>query len=310
VPAIQRHFVSLAGAILLFVAGGHVAARAQDCAAPRLTSKQKEGIVDYVRKKYQLAASIALTLRNEAFASGTCYRELSFQGKSDLRTWELTLYASPDLRFLTGELMDMQRDPVQEERAKNHALMRGLVEGAAAARGPAGAAVTIVEFSDFQCPFCGKFAGILDEALAGETRSVRVVFHHMPLGIHNWARAAAEGAACAQLQSAEAFWRIHDQLFRNQASLTPENIGQKLREFSKDAKGLDFQAFENCMDNGMSVGLVLKDISLADANQVNGTPTLFINGHRMLGIESAARLRELIAAAQEEGDSAPAAPAR
>ena len=69
--------------------------------------------------------------------------------------------------------------------------MKGMLQGPIATRGSVDAAVTIVEFSDFQCPFCRKFASILDEVLSSDGKDVRVVFHHMPLGMHPWARMAA-----------------------------------------------------------------------------------------------------------------------
>lgn len=244
--------------------------------------------------------SIALSLTNDRLIKDSCYRELTFQGKSELSAWKLILYASPDLRFLSDELFDTQRDPVEEERDNNEAVMKGLIQGAIAARGPNDAPVAIVVFSDFQCPFCGNFARMLDEALDGGRQAVRVVFRHFPLANHSWARAAAEGAACAQLQNSQAFWSLHDQLFRNQASTTPDNIKERLNEFAKTSKELDVNAFQQCVANSMSLGLVLRDMNLAAANQVNGTPTICINGHRVQGVESTARLRELITKAREE----------
>jgi protein-disulfide isomerase len=308
VKALRECAVLLGATALLLAARITLAVQSPRCADPELTAQQKQNLLDYLGKKYKLPASIALSLEKEAFVGGTCYRQLTFQGKSEIRTWELTLFVSPDLRFLTGELMDTQRDPEEEERAKNRIVMNGLAQGATAARGPENAAVTIVEFSDFQCPFCRKFAQILDEALADETLGVRVVFHHMPLGMHNWARVAAEGAACAQLQSPRAFWRMHDRIFRDQQGITADNVKEKLGEFARDVKEIEVHAFERCILNSMSLGLVLRDLNLGEANQVTGTPTLFINGHRVQGVENAARLRELIAEARREVES-PTAPA-
>ena len=121
----------------------------------------------------------------------------------------------------------------------------------------------------------------------------------MPLQNHPWARTAAEGAACAQLQDSDAFWSIHDQLFDQQASITPQNIHEKLLAFAKSAKSLDVAEFQNCLDNQMSLGLVLRDLNLASANNISGTPTLFINGQRKQGIKDAAELRGLIAEAKK-----------
>jgi len=126
------------------------------------------------------------------------------------------------------------------------------------------------------------------------------VFHHMPLQNHPWARTAAEGAACAQLQDSDAFWSIHDQLFDQQASITPQNIHEKLLAFAKSAKSLDLPEFQNCLDNQMSLGLVLRDLNLASANNISGTPTLFINGQRKLGIKDVAELRRLMMDTQKD----------
>jgi protein-disulfide isomerase len=126
--------------------------------------------------------------------------------------------------------------------------------------------------------------------------------------MHDWARVAAEGAACAQLQSPRAFWQIHDRIFRNQPGINADNVKEKLGEFAKDVKEIDIDAFQQCIRNSMSLGLVLRDLNLGEANQVTGTPTLFINGHRLQGVENAARLRQLIAEARTEIES-PGAPA-
>jgi protein-disulfide isomerase len=230
----------------------------------------------------------------------TCYRELTFRGTSQVRTWDLTLYLSPDLRYLSSDIQDTSVDPAAEQRAKDTALLNGLAPGAPAVRGSDKSPVTIAVFSDFQCPYCRRFAQYLDEVLADGSEDVRVVFHHLPLSIHPWARAAAADAGCAQQQNSAAFWALHDQIFRNQGSITAANFKDKLGGFAKDIKGLDTKAFQQCIDGGMSLGLVLQDINLAAAAHVEGTPTLFVNGKRAPGVGSAADLRELIAHARQE----------
>jgi protein-disulfide isomerase len=131
----------------------------------------------------------------------------------------------------------------------------------------------------------------------------------MPLGMHPWARMAAEAAGCAQLQSSEAFWSLHDRIFENQGAIMAENAKKKLGELAKGSNGVSAAAFQKCVDAGMSVGLVLKDMDLAGSFQVNGTPTVFINGHRVAGVGSAAKLREMIAEARKEAGLHPATPA-
>jgi protein-disulfide isomerase len=113
--------------------------------------------------------------------------------------------------------------------------------------------------------------------------------------------AAAEGAACAQLQSSDAFWAIHDQIFDHQHEVTPSNVKEKLVEYAQAAKSLDQKAFHTCVDNAMSLGLVFRDMDLAAANGVDGTPTVYINGHRVSGIKDADQFRKLIAEVTTQG---------
>jgi protein-disulfide isomerase len=290
------------GQCLAFIACLHSVAVAQNCLP--LSDSKKSTLLEYVRKEYRLKGETNLTLSNDELAHNGCYRELVFEGKSSLKTWQITLYLSPDQRFLTDELFDTTVDPIEEQRRQAATLMSGLAQNKGSSRGPDQAAVTIVEFSDFECPFCRKFADLLDQALPEEKGRVRVVFHHMPLSNHPWARTAAEGAACAQLQSGDAFWKMHDQIFTNQASITPENVKSKLQEFARTVPGLQVANFQNCLQNEMSLGLILRDLDLASANGVNATPTLFINGNRITGVKDAKQLQQLITEAEKEANQA------
>src|SRR6185437_4809945 len=141
--------------------------------------------------------------------------------------------------------------------------MADLADNRGPSKGSATAPVTSVEFSDFECPYCKKFTDILAQVWPEEKDQVRVVFHHMPLSIHPWARVAAEGAACAQLQSADAFWSMHDQIFQHQEDITAANVKQKLPEYAQPIKALDLKTFQSCLDNEMSLGLVFRDMNLA-----------------------------------------------
>jgi hypothetical protein len=231
---------------------------AQSPSCATVPEDTKKTLSEYVRKKYKLPDTVSLTLSKESLVPRTCFHELTFQGSSSLRQWDLKLYLSPDARYLTSDLMDTQLDPAEEERRKAKALMSGLAENKGASMGPESAPVTIVEFSDFECPYCRKFADMLREVLSTEQDHVRVVFHHMPLTIHQWARAAAEGAACAQLQNSKSFWMLHDQLFHDQDQITADNVKAKLTQFAQTDKHLNLVAFQSCLDNEMSLGLVFR----------------------------------------------------
>jgi protein-disulfide isomerase len=281
----------------LLILGLRLAA-AENC--PALLEDKKSALIDYVRKEYKIGGEVDLKLSKDELFGSTCYRELTLEGKSPAKTWQITMYLSPDQRFLTGELLDTTVDPVAEERRKNEILMAGLVPNKGASKGPDQAAVTIVEFSDFECPFCKKFAQIMQQVLPSEQDKVRIVFHHMPLPMHPWAHTAAEGAACAQLQSPDAFWAIHDEIFRHQQEITRDNIKQKLAEYARSEKLVDAKSFQMCLENDLSLGLVFRDMNLASANNIDATPTLFINGRRLTGIKDTAQLQRLIAEAKKE----------
>lgn len=195
-------------------------------ACPVLKAEKRSTLVDYVRKEYRIPDSVQLTLTKDA-PRDDCYRELTFSGKGAVKTWELTMYLSPDQRFLSGELLDTTLDPEVERRRRQAEVMAGLIPNRGASEGSENAAVTIVEFSDFECPFCRRFAETLGQLSPGEKKDLRVVFHHMPLSGHPWARAAAEGAACAQLQGADAFWSLHDQLFGHQTELNQATYARR-----------------------------------------------------------------------------------
>ena len=138
----------------------------------------------------------------------------------------------------------------------------------------------------------------MNQVLPGQEGQVRVVFHHLPLPSHPWARTAAIGAACAQMEGDQAFWAIHDQIFQHQADITPANISDKLVDFAQASGKVDAQSFRTCLKDQSSLGLVFQDINLAAANNIQATPTLFINGRRVPGIRNKQELLDLIAMAK------------
>lgn len=279
--------------VFFLVSSASFTATSQTCST--VSPEKQKSVVEYFRKQYKIPDNTEVTIANEERVGQTCYRLFTLDGKGPVKNWQAKLYLSPDQRFLSGELLDMTLDPIAERQRRDKELMAGLGANSQTNKGPANAPVTIVEFSDFECPYCRKLADIMDQVLPEQSTQVRVVFHHMPLSMHPWARVAAEGAGCAQLQNKEGFWAIHDQVFRHQQEITPTNVKAKLLEYAASAKSLDLNAFKSCLDQEMSLGIVLRDMNLAAANDVNSTPTLFVNGERMGGVKDANDLREIIA---------------
>ncbi|HEX9664556.1 MAG TPA: thioredoxin domain-containing protein [Patescibacteria group bacterium] len=142
--------------------------------------------------------------------------------------------------------------------------------------GPADAKVTIVEFSDFECPFCGRSYPVVKQILTDYQDQVRFVYKHYPLGFHPLAQPAAEASECAGEQGK--FWEYHDQIFENQSLMTSEN----LRQWAKDL-GLNSSQFNRCLDLATYADKVKADLALGNANDVSGTPAFFINNMLVAG---------------------------
>jgi len=141
-------------------------------------------------------------------------------------------------------------------------------------RGPKEAPVTIVEFSDFQCPYCAGLESTLDQVLKAFPKEVNLIYKQFPLNIHQYARQAAVASMAAHQQGK--FWQLHDKMFQNFTAISEENI----KKWAKEV-GLNMGDFEKSMQSGALETLVQKDIADGAAARVLGTPTLFINGKRV-----------------------------
>lgn len=142
--------------------------------------------------------------------------------------------------------------------------------------GPADAAVTVVEFSDFQCPYCARSAETVKQLVDKYRGKIRLVFQDFPLPIHKEAPKAAEAAACAHDQGK--FWQMHDKLFQVQKNLSPA----ELKQYAADL-GLDGPTFNACLDTGKHAGDWKRSKAAGEAYAITGTPAFFINGIPVFG---------------------------
>jgi protein-disulfide isomerase len=264
-----------------------------------VTPAEGERLAHYVAQKYHVPAHAALRLGSQEQVNGTCYRKLVFKGDGALGPYETTLYASPDLRFLSSDMLDSTVDPEREERADAEKRMSQLLDGEYAALGPATAPVTAVVFSDFECPYCKKLHALLAAEPLVTGGKVRLVFRHMPMQSHKWAQRAAEAAACAQLQNSDAFWRLHDSLFDNQDKITADNIAQKTDDLAVQIEPLNIREFRVCLRRQTSLGMVLRDRQIGTLVGVKATPTMFINGEPLTGLPDAAELHRRLTGSLE-----------
>lgn len=138
-------------------------------------------------------------------------------------------------------------------------------------RGPENAPVTIVEFSDFQCPFCSRAIESVEKVMETYPGKVRLVFRQFPLDFHPQAQKAAEASLCAADQGK--FWELHDLMFQNQQALQVD----QLKEYAKTV-GLDAEKFNKCLESGEKAAQVAADMEAGKKAGVRGTPAFFING--------------------------------
>lgn len=154
--------------------------------------------------------------------------------------------------------------------------------------GSSSAPVTIVVFSDFQCPYCKDTAEVLRNVQRLESERVRLVYRHLPLPIHERAERIAEVSECAA--SVGKFWPLHDALFAN-----PKRISDaELIALAGDA-GVDRAALRRCLDEGAAKRAVETDVKAALDAGIDSTPALFVNGRRVTGARTVDALRRLIA---------------
>ncbi len=156
-------------------------------------------------------------------------------------------------------------------------------------RGAPDAPVTIVEYADFECPYCGQAEPTIRELLAGEERDeLRYVFRHLPLtDVHPNATMAAEAAEAAGAQGM--FWEMHDRLFEHQDTLAPKDLRRHA-----EALGLDVERFAEDLRTRAWAPRVREDVQSADESGVSGTPSFFVNGRRHHGVYDIAALKQAV----------------
>jgi protein-disulfide isomerase len=160
------------------------------------------------------------------------------------------------------------------------------VEGAPS-RGNPKAPVTIVEFSDFQCPFCVRARPTVKRVLEAYGDRVRFVFRHYPLDFHPLAQKAGEAADCAGDQGR--FWEMHDRLWGNPQKLEVSDL-----KAHAQALGLDTERFSSCLDSGRHAGRVERDLRAGQAYGVSGTPAFFVNGRPISGAQPFEAFQQVI----------------
>jgi protein-disulfide isomerase len=191
----------------------------------------------------------------------------------------------PITQYLTQQRMQAAREAYLDTlRAKTSILVmldpprQTFTASNSPAKGPATAPIEMIEFSDFQCPFCLRANPTVTQVLSTYGDKIHFVYRHYPLPNHPNARPAAEAAACAAEQGK--FWQYHDALFANPAKLSDADLKQRAAEI-----GLDTTAFNSCVDTHKTKSIVETDQKAGEEAGVDGTPAFFINGRMVSGAQ-------------------------
>lgn len=213
--------------------------------------------------------------------------------------------------LISGTLLYVNRDSFGGNSREGAQILQKDGETAAvsidddAMLGDKNAPVTIIEFSDFQCPFCRKFWGETMPQIKKsylDTGKARLVYRDFPLDFHPGAQPAAEAAECAEEQGK--FWEFHDKIFAEQAKQGAGTIPFGANDLKKWAKGIGLNTakFNECLDSGKYKDEVAKDTENGVAAGVSGTPTIFINGQRIVGAQPFAAFKAVIEQELEKAD--------
>ncbi len=175
--------------------------------------------------------------------------------------------------------------PVAEVTDKDHIL------------GPKDAKVTLIEYSDFQCPFCARHEPTVQKIMKDFPKDVRLVYRHYPLSFHPNAQKAAEASECAaKLGGNNAFWAMHGKLFQSGDTLNGAVGADFYQNLAKDLK-LDVAKFKTCMDSGETASIVSNDMTTGNNSGVEGTPATFVNGRLVSGAVPYETLKAAVVAA-------------
>jgi protein-disulfide isomerase len=284
----MRRFALLLGALVVFTLSAPGQAGGSK-PAPK-SALDKAVLEDYVRHLFvwgpQVQVKVGDAKASEALPG---FREVPVVASAGQATQAITFYVSADGRYvIQGSVFDVTRSPFESDASKIKTDLQPSF-------GTPGAPVVIAVYSDFQCSFCKEEAKVIRQTLPKEyPKEIRVYFKDFPLEqIHPWAKPAAIAGRCVFRQKPAAFWDYHDWIFEKQGEVNAENLKAKVEEFAK-TKGLEPVQLSSCIDTKATEAEVDRSMAEARALGVNSTPTLFVNGRRVVGNVPFQQLKQII----------------
>jgi len=257
---------------------GNPPLQAQGAAASQSDLQKK--IEKYLRHIYAFGAEVKLTIPEpkDSEVPGLLVTTVELVSGESHDTAKM--YVSKDGKFLIrGDVSDMAKDPLEETRGKIDLTNAPFT-------GSEHPTVTVVEFADFECPVCKNLHEQLRTILPNYPQ-VKFYFKDYPIEqIHPWAKTAALAGRCAYLQNPKSFWKIYDGFYDAQDLISAANAWDKAVDFAGQA-GLDQGAFKSCLASKDATAAVDSSVANAKALDVTSTPTVFINGRRVVGADAA-----------------------
>jgi len=248
---------------------------AKSAAATGLPSQ--EIVNAFMQKMFGYDASVTWEVVSIKPSSIAGISEVNVSLKNPQGQQNTKLYVAADgQRALIGEIIPFGSDPFAAART---ALEKG-INGPS--RGPADAPVTIVEFSDLQCPHCKEAQPTVDK-LMSEEKNARLVFQNFPLQSHDWAAKAAAYADCIGRSSNDAFWKFMQGVYDEQSDILTTNADEKLTALA-DKSGVKGSDIAACAAKPETASRVEHSVALGKSVDVTGTPTLFINGRKIANV--------------------------
>ena len=238
----------------------------------------KEKITAYMRKAFNIPANVKISVGHISASEVPGLDKSVVNVSIGERKQTQDIYISRNGKYLIlGKVFNLNEDPLKETWSK--ITLKG-----SPVRGAEGAKVTIVEFTDFECPFCGRAYSTVEDLLLKYAGKIKLVYKSYPLPMHPWAMKAAIGADCAYEQNHASFWYFYDHLFQEQGAITPDNVGDKLKGYAKDTK-LNVSRFETCVEKQQTKPMVERDVKEGNSIGVSATPTFVINGRIVQGAQ-------------------------
>ena len=246
--------------------------------APVSVSQTQKSIEVFLRSYYALGPEIKITVGAPTEFGSSGILECSIEVKTPESTEKIKMYMTKDGRYLIrGEINDLTTDPLADTVKKIQTANSPVL-------GNPNAPITLVEYSDFECPVCRNLHDSL-RGLLPNYPQVKVIFKDYPLDtIHPWARTAALAGRCAYQQDPKAFWTMYDSIYDHQDVISASNVYDKVMDYATKA-GLNPELFKACMSAPETTQDI--DASIANGNllEVRSTPTVFVNGRRIVGAD-------------------------